>query len=62
MSEFHDTGFDPYQHMMRLTAVVNELAQAHNNLALQHQELQKNLHQCQLQLQQLIRLTDLNPQ
>lgn len=53
MSDFHDTGFDPYQLLVKITQSLETLIEAHNRLAQDHLKLQKQV----LEQQQLI--TDL---
>lgn len=39
MSDFHNTGFDPYEQLCKITQALEVLIKAHNNLALEHEEL-----------------------
>lgn len=54
MDNHFDTDWDPYDHIVKLTHTVNEIAAAHNRLAHQCLELEQQLRRCQQQI------TDMN--
>ncbi len=54
MNNDFGTDWDPYDHMVRLTHSVTEIAAAHNRLAQQCLELEQKLELCQRQLNHLI--------
>lgn len=42
-NEFSNTGFDPFQHLVRLTETVEKLVDTHNELARSHLRLQQQV-------------------
>jgi hypothetical protein len=53
MNNDFGTDWDPYDHMVKLTNTVNEIAAAHNRLAHQCLELEHQLRKCQQQIKNL---------
>ena len=59
MTDFHHTGFDPYEQLCKVSQALEVLIKAHNNLALEHEEL-KDL--CRELKSTLDIITDRRPQ
>lgn len=59
MPDFHDTGFDPFEHIIKLTHIVNNLTDAHNRLAESHINLEKEVSRCRREIHELKKFLNL---
>jgi len=62
MSEFHNTGFDPLEHIIKMTNLLNEISDAHNRLAASHLNLEKEIVLCRQEIRELKRFLNLTQQ
>ncbi len=53
MHDFHQTGYDPWELMIKITHQLDELTQAHNRLAVNHEHLQRVITEIHREIQQL---------
>lgn len=54
MTDFHHTGFDPYEQLVKITEALEVLIRAHNNLALAHEDLKTVCKQMAEKLDEII--------
>lgn len=50
MTKYTDTGWDAFEHLIKITDQLHRLTEAHNLLAADHERLQKKLELCQQQI------------
>lgn len=50
MMEFNNTGWDAFEHLIKITEQLHRLTEAHNLLAANHEQLIKKVELCQQQI------------
>jgi hypothetical protein len=51
--DWHQTDFDPFEHLMKLTQIINDLTAAHNRLSADHIRVSRQLVELQRELELL---------
>ena len=50
MTDFNNTGWDAFEHLIKLTDQLHQLTEAHNLLAANHEQLIRKVELCQQQI------------